>query len=89
MHKSRPRQAPADELCTASRSADLVTPDKWLSRTSRPTSFSTFFGYNESFGGPEPFPESSCRPHHSYARQKYNGTQSPARPAQGLLADRP
>ncbi|MBI5692357.1 MAG: hypothetical protein HZC55_19925 [Verrucomicrobia bacterium] len=45
-----------DELTTRARSKDFGTPDEWLTRVQAGTVFA-FFGYNESFAGPEGLPK--------------------------------
>jgi glucose/arabinose dehydrogenase/azurin/lysophospholipase L1-like esterase len=44
--------AAGDEVVTRARSKDFGTPDEWLTKT-QPSVVFAFFGYNESFAGPE------------------------------------
>ena len=45
-----------DEVVTRARSKDFGTPDEWLGKVQAGVVFA-FFGYNESFGGPEGLPK--------------------------------
>jgi len=45
-----------DELTARARSKDFGTPDEWLTRVQARVVFA-FFGYNESFAGPEGLPK--------------------------------
>ncbi len=45
-----------DELTARARSKDFGTPDEWLAKVQAGVVFS-FFGYNESFAGPEGLPK--------------------------------
>ncbi len=45
-----------DELDTRARSKDFGTPDEWLTKVQAGVVFA-FFGYNESFAGPEGLPQ--------------------------------
>ncbi len=47
---------PGDEVVTRARSKDFGTPDEWLAKVQAGVVFS-FFGYNESFAGPEGLPK--------------------------------
>ncbi|MBI4621925.1 MAG: HEAT repeat domain-containing protein [Verrucomicrobia bacterium] len=47
---------PADEVATRPRSLDFGTPDEWLTRVGAGVIFA-FFGFNESFAGPEGLPK--------------------------------
>ncbi|MSU23330.1 MAG: dehydrogenase [Opitutus sp.] len=47
---------PADEVVTRARSKDFGTPDEWLTKVQAGVVFS-FFGYNESFAGPDGLPK--------------------------------
>ena len=44
--------AAGDEVVTRSRSKDFGTPDEWLAKV-QPSVVFAFFGYNESFAGPD------------------------------------
>ena len=48
--------AAGDELVTRARSKDFGTPDEWLTKV-QPNVVFAFFGYNESFAGPEGLPK--------------------------------
>ncbi len=48
--------AAGDEVVTRARSKDFGTPDEWLAKV-QPSVVFAFFGYNESFGGPEGLPK--------------------------------
>lgn len=48
--------AAGDEIVTRARSKDFGTPDEWLGKV-QPSVVFAFFGYNESFGGPEGLPK--------------------------------
>ena len=45
-----------DEVVTRARSKDFGTPDEWLGKVQAGVVFA-FFGYNESFAGPEGLPK--------------------------------
>ncbi|MEY4815971.1 MAG: hypothetical protein RLZZ162_3044, partial [Verrucomicrobiota bacterium] len=48
--------AAGDEIVTRARSKDFGTPDEWLTKV-QPNVVFAFFGYNESFAGPEGLPK--------------------------------
>ncbi|MCX6956732.1 MAG: hypothetical protein NTV51_31785 [Verrucomicrobia bacterium] len=48
--------AAGDEVVTRARSKDFGTPDEWLTKA-QPSVVFAFFGYNESFAGPEGLPK--------------------------------
>jgi hypothetical protein len=47
---------PGDEVATRARSKDFGTPDDWLAKVQAGVVFA-FFGYNESFAGPDGLPK--------------------------------
>ena len=70
---------PADEVVTRARSKDFGTPDEWLTKVQAGAIFA-FFGYNESFAGPEGLPkfkEDLANFLRETRAKKYNGIGAP------------
>ncbi|MEO6567794.1 MAG: PVC-type heme-binding CxxCH protein, partial [Opitutaceae bacterium] len=68
-----------DEVVTRARSKDFGTPDDWLTKVQAGTVFA-FFGYNESFAGPEglaKFKEDLATFLRETRAKNYNGVAAP------------
>ncbi len=68
-----------DEVTTRARSKDFGTPDEWLTKVQAGTVFA-FFGYNESFAGPEglaQFKEDLATYLRETRAKNYNGLGNP------------